>query len=231
MRGWIVGTALALAACSGQSPSTGCTGSRMLTIRDFDAITLDSSDTVDVRRGEGYAIHIEGADEVRDRIDIRRDGNDLRIGRKGPGLWTTGDTSARIVVTMPAIRGATLTGSGDITIDQASEPFVAKLDGSGDMTLGQLQGDRATLTVSGSGTLAVAGSVRTIALSVAGSGKIDARQVRAGEATVSIAGSGDIAADINGPARVSVVGSGSATLGSGARCVVDRVGSGQVHCG
>ena len=231
MRSWIVGTALGLAACGGPPPPASGDTAQTLAIRDFDAIALDSSDSVEVQRGAGYAIRIEGPAELQERLDIRRDGTVLRIGRKGGGLWAVDRTSARIVVTMPAIRAATLNGSGDVAIDQAGDPFVAKLGGSGDMTIGQLQGDHATLAVSGSGTIAAAGSVRAVTLTVTGSGDIDARQVRAGEAKVSLTGSGDIAADIAGPARVSLVGSGSATLGSGARCVVDRVGTGEARCG
>lgn len=214
MRRRIIVAGLALTGCGGSASAPAITESAQLSgVANFDAITLTSGDSVEVRRGADYAVRIDGPAGSRERLMIRREGNALRIGRREQGLWVADPAAARIVVTMPAIHAATLSGSGDITIDQAGDPFAATLGGSGDMTIGQLQGDRARLTVSGSGTIAAAGSVRTLALTTTGSGDIDARQVQAGEATLSVAGSG------------------SATLGPGARCTIRRVGTGAAHCG
>ncbi len=214
MRRWIIVAGLALTACGGGALAPAPTERAQLSgVQDFDAIALDSDDSVEVRRGDDYAVHIEGPAGLRERLAIRRDGNVLRIRRRRQGLWAVDQKAARIQVTMPAIHAATLSGSGDITIDQAGDPFAATLGGSGDMTIGQLQGDRTSLTISGSGTIAAAGSVRTLALTTTGSGDIDARQVQAAEAVLSIGGTG------------------SATLGPGARCTIRRVGTGEAHCG
>lgn len=232
MRQWVVMAALGVAACGGDTAaSNGMTPVQAVALRDFDAIVLDSPDSVDVRRGQDFAIAIDGPPDVRRKLTFQRDDNVLRIGRKPGGGSNVGRGVARIRVTMPSIRAATLSGSGDIAIDQAADPFVATLGGSGDMTIGQVRGDKATLTVSGSGSIAAAGAVRDLTLSVAGSGDVEARQLRADAATVSVTGSGDVAAQVEGPARVSLVGSGSADLGAGARCTVDRVGTGEAHCG
>ncbi|MEH3040962.1 MAG: DUF2807 domain-containing protein [Sphingomonas paucimobilis] len=232
MRRWVVVTALGVAACGGNTAASDrVTPAQTVALRDFDAVALDGPDTVDVMRGQDFAVAIDGPPEVRRKLTLRRDGNVLRIGRKSGGIWTVDRGVARIRVTMPSIEAATLSGSGDMAIDQAADPFVATLSGSGDMTIGQLRGDKATLTVSGSGSIAAAGSVRDLTLSVAGSGNIAAQQLRADAATVVVTGSGDVAAQVEGPARVSLVGSGSADLGTGARCTVDRVGTGEAHCG
>ncbi|MDJ0275334.1 DUF2807 domain-containing protein [Sphingomonas sp. 2R-10] len=230
---WMILATLGLAACGADRSNDGDRrgDARPAALRDFTAVALESSDQVEITRGTGFAVRIEADPAVRDRLDIRRDGDTLRIGRKDGGSWTGGDGVARIRVSMPEITAAALAGSGDITIDQASDGFAGTLGGSGDMTIGQLRGERAALTVAGTGTIAAAGSVRQLALSTAGSGDIDARQVRAGAATVSIAGSGGVAADIDGPVQVTLVGSGSATLGANARCTVNRVGTGDVTCG
>lgn len=234
MRQWVVLAVLGVAACGGTT-APGATGTPATTqtvnLRDFNAIALAGPDAVDVSRGPDFAVRIEATPEVRERLTIRRDGNVLRIGRKPVGMWTFQTGTAHIHITMPSIGAATLSGPGTITIDQAGAPFVANVSGSGDMTIGQVQGDKATLAVSGSGSIAAAGSVRELALSIAGSGGIRAQEVRAESATVSITGSGEVAARVDGPAKVSLVGSGSATLGSGARCVIRRVGSGEAHCG
>lgn len=230
---WVVGLALTLAACSGsEDPRESTTTARDdSALRDFTRVVLESGDQVEIRQGPAFAVQVEGKAAARDRLTLRRDGDTLRIARKGRELWSDGNDVARVRITMPALNAATLAGSGDITIDRASDDFVGTLSGSGDMTIGQLRGEKAALTVAGTGKIAAAGAVRRITLSVAGSGDIDARQVRANEAVVSVAGSGDIRAAVNGPAQVSLVGSGSATLGPDARCVVTQVGSGTSDCG
>lgn len=229
---WMLAATLGLAACSaGDSGERAAPPRNDAALRDFTGVTLASSDRVEIVQGPAFAVRVEGTRAAQDGLEIRRDGDMLKIGRKSGTFWSKGDDGARIRVTMPTIAAAALAGSGDISIDRTGENFAATLSGSGDMTIGQLRGDRAALTVTGTGTIAAAGAVRHLTLSVAGTGDIDAKQVKAGEATVSIAGTGDIGADINGPADVSLVGTGSATLGPDARCVVNRVGMGTVDCG
>lgn len=229
---WILAATLGLAACSaGDEGGSDVPPRNDAALRDFIGVTLSSDDRVEIVSGQSFAVQVEGNEAARDGLDIRRDGDMLKIGRKKSNFWGKDDDGARIHITMPTIAAAVLAGSGDISIDRTGEDFAATLSGSGDMTIGQLRGDRAALTVAGTGTIAAAGAVRHLTLSVAGTGDIDAKQVKASEATVSIAGTGDVSADINGPAEVSLVGAGSATLGRDARCVVNRVGTGTVDCG
>lgn len=229
---WVVVAGLGLAACGSNGQSTTKPERRDIAWRDFTAVAVDGSTSVEIRRGVSYAVQAEGDTAALDRLTIARDGDILRIGQRSGGNWWSGRQSrARVRITMPAIRAATLAGSDDISIDQADDGFVGSVGGSGDMTIGQLRGDRATLKVGGSGTIAAAGDVRHLAMAVAGSGDIDAKQVRAAEATVAVAGSGDARATVNGPARVTLAGPGSVTLGDGARCTVNRTGSGDADCG
>lgn len=230
---WAAAMVIGLTGCSGGEPArdSASTVRNVATLRDFTGVALDSGDQVEITQGNDFAVRVEGDASVQDRMDIRREDEVLKIGRKTGGIWSGGAPSARVHVTMPAIRVAVLAGSGDISIDRTGEDFAATLSGSGDMTIGQLRGDKVALTVAGTGKIAAAGAVRHLTLSVAGTGDIDARQVKANEATVSVAGTGDVAADINGPVQVTLVGTGSATLGRDARCVVNRIGTGSVDCG
>ncbi len=229
---WMVVAGLGLAACGSNGQSAVKPERRDIAQRDFTAVAVDGSTSVEIRRGASYTVQAGGDAAALNRLTIARDGDTLRIGQRSGGNWWSGRPSrVRVRITMPALRAATLAGSGNISIDQADDGFVGSLGGSGDMTIGQLRGDRATLKIGGSGTIAAAGDVRYLDMVVAGSGDIDAKQVRAAEATAAVAGSGDARATVNGPARVTVAGSGSVTLGDGARCTVNRTGSGQVDCG
>lgn len=229
---WIVVAGLGLAACSSNGQSVPTPERRQIAERDFSAVAVNGSTGVDIRHGAAFAVEAEGDATALDRLTVERDGDTLRIGQRSGGNWWSGRRSpVRVRITMPAIRAATLAGSGDIAIDQADDGFAGSVGGSGDMTIGQLRGNRAMLKVGGSGTIAAAGAVRHLDMAVAGSGSIDAKQVVATEATVTVAGSGDANATVNGPARVTLAGSGSTTLGAGARCTIDRSGSGDADCG
>jgi hypothetical protein len=227
---------LALTGCGPSKPSqpeaSGQATVSASSLRDFSAVELAGPDNVDIRRGDSFAIRVEGDKATTERIALRVTDGTLHIDRKREdGLWNrTHSGTATVHVTMPTIRGVALTGSGDIAIDRADD-LTATLAGAGDITIGQLGGKAATLTVVGPGTIAAAGAVERLALSIAGPGDIQAREVEADQAVVSITGSGDATAAVNGPATVSLVGSGSATLGANARCSVSKVGSGEAHCG
>ncbi len=221
---------LVVGACNGGAGAAPAPVERSVALRDFTAVELTGPDRVDIRRGANFAVRLSGDPKVIERIELRRDGDTLRIGRKPGNSWEWSRKGVTVHVTMPDLKRATLTGSGDLAVDRAYD-LVALLTGSGDLTIGQLRGHAADLTLTGSGTIAAAGAVDRLALSVGGSGNIDAAQVKATEARVRVTGSGDVSADVTGPAQVSLTGSGSATLGKGARCTVRKTGSGEARCG
>lgn len=225
--------AAALAACHGERVDAGGPAvTRSFALTGFDAVQLTGSDDVEVRTGDGFAIQASGPKDVIEHLKVELDGTTLKIGRDGNMSWNWGGTSgAKIVVTMPAIKAAKLTGSGDFKVDRAAGDFDGVVSGSGDMAIGALAGGKAALSVTGSGTLAAAGSASTLNAVVAGSGDIDAGQLKVSQADVSITGSGSINADVAGPANVSITGSGDATLGKGAQCTIHKTGSGEANCG
>ncbi len=227
----MIGGLLLVAACSGGNASERApTAERSIPVRGFSAVDLAGPDRVDIVTGRDFAVQARGDASVLDRLTFTVVGGTLRIARKPQQGWRWRDKTAVIRVTLPALKGATLSGSGDLSVDRAQN-LTAQLTGSGDMTIAQLSGRTAELGLRGSGTIAAAGRVDRLALSLTGSGDIDARQVRASEASVALTGSGDVSADIDGPVAVSLAGSGSATLGSRARCTIRKAGSGEARCG
>lgn len=245
MRSLLIGLiALPLLACNGDATigqksgtvveAQGSGNARSYAVRDFDKVELRGSDDVEVSTGGDFSVRAEGDPNILDRIEIRIDGDRLIVGRKDGGGWNWGsddDHDVRILVSMPAIRGGMLAGSGDLTINRARGDFDGELAGSGDMTIGILQGGRAVFSLAGSGTIAASGQIDRIDLSIAGSGNFDAPGLNAAAADINIAGSGDVRALVRGDASVSILGSGDVDLGANARCKVSKMGSGEVRCG
>ena len=241
MRQWMLLAALPLAACGAfasdsdsgtKANPSGSGGTRSFDASGFSSVDLRGADDVVVTVGPAFAVRAEGPAEELDRLDIRVDGGTLRVGRELTSGWLSSHRGVKVHVSMPSIDGASVSGSGDMTIDRAQgERFHGAVAGSGDLSIAALTTRQARLSVAGSGDVAAKGSVGSLKVSVAGSGAVDASALKATSADVSIAGSGDVSADVDGPAKVSIAGSGDANLGPRARCSTSKVGSGSAHCG
>jgi hypothetical protein len=241
MRLAMILAALPLAACgsmaSGSDSGTkakasGSGTTRNFAVDDFTNVDLRGSDDVVVTAGAAFAVRAEGPSEELDRLEIKKDGSTLRVGRvHSNGISWGSRKGVKIYVTMPHIAGASVAGSGDMTVDRAGGDFDGAVAGSGDLTIGALQAGKATFSIAGSGGIAAAGSAKSLEISIAGSGDVDAGKVKAGSAEVSIAGSGNATADVTGPVQVSIMGSGNASMGAGAKCSTTKMGSGEARCG
>ena len=234
----ITTAALALAGCNfanGMSGDvvqpSGSGGTRNFDVSGFTGVSLRGSDDVEVKTGATFAVTAEGDSALLDKLEIRKDGDTLRIGRKDGDWKWGGNKGAKITVTLPKLLSASVAGSGDMTVDQAQGDFDGSIAGSGNLTVAQFRGGKADLSIAGSGDLRIAaGEASEIDASIAGSGDIDAPTLKAARGDISIAGSGSIRAQITGEADISIVGSGDVELTGGAKCSVSKMGSGSARC-
>ncbi|MHA6718981.1 head GIN domain-containing protein [Sphingomonas sp. RS6] len=209
---------------------TGAT--RDFDARGFTAVALKGPDDVDVRAGNAFSVRADGDPDVLDALDIRLDGNTLKVSRKREGGWF-GDRDgrvARIHVVMPRLSEAVVAGSGTLRADRAEGDFEGVVAGSGDLDVAALDGGETSLSIAGSGDVTIAGRARTLDVSIAGSGDLRGQNFTAGRADISIAGSGGVRANVPGPASISILGSGDVELRGGAKCEVSKMGSGDAKC-
>lgn len=210
---------------------SGSGGTRTFDVSDFSGVALLGADDVEVRHGAAFAVTASGDSALLDRLEIRRDGDTLKIGRKKGDWEWGGDDGAKITVTLPRLTAAAVMGSGDMAVDRAEGDFSGSVAGSGDLKIAQLGGGRAGLSIAGSGDIGVgAGQASEISAKIAGSGDIDTSGVRAASGNISIAGSGNVRAQFTDAAKVSIVGSGDVEVTGGAKCQVSQLGSGSVRC-
>jgi hypothetical protein len=209
--------------------ASGSGGARTFTVSGFDKVDLRGSDDVDVQNGPNFAVRAEGDAAMLDELDIRKDGDTLRIGRK-PGNWK--DSKGVVVhVTLPRLTAASLGGSGDMKIAQAEGDFSGALGGSGNLSIAQIRGGKVDLSLAGTGDLNAAGTAETLSASVAGTGDLDAAGLKVKTADLTTAGTGGIKANVSGQASVSMVGTGDVTVTGGAKCSIQHLGTGEAHCG
>ena len=231
--------AILLASCGHAergAASTSAAGSRNFALADFDQVALKGSDDVNVVVGKSFSVSATGPSDELDRLEIVVEDGVLKVGRKSGMSWhigwsRKGEQDVKVTVTMPAIRGASLAGSGDLAIDSATaDSFKISLAGSGNLRVGKLEAKAADLNLAGSGDIAVTGKVGTLEISGAGSGNVVASALEAETADISLAGSGNVSARATGSASVSVMGSGDVTISGTDKCKTSKLGSGSVTC-
>lgn len=210
--------------------ASGTGATRSYEATGFTGVDLRGSDDVDVKAGNSFSVIAEGNPKVLDVLEIKVVDGTLRVGRKWNSNVDDDDHGARIHVVMPKLTSASVSGSGDLTVDRAEGDFDGSIAGSGNLDIAALNANAAKLSVAGSGDMTLAGSVAKLSASIVGSGDIDGRKLTASGASISIVGSGSMRGVVKGGASVSIAGSGDVDLTGGAKCSVNAVGSGEASC-
>ncbi len=237
--------AVMMAAMAATAASAGCSQARVqdagptidkrFNVGSFDQIEVAGPYEVDVRTGGSPGVTARGSKNLLEHTVVEVKGGKLVIhpeksrGWFGRGFRTNG--SAKLSVTAPSLRGATVAGSGSLTIDKViGDSFEGTVAGSGGLDVSALQAGSTRFAIGGSGDIRVgSGQAQTGAYKIAGSGDVDTRGLKVATATIAITGSGGVKGQVTGTADVKIVGSGDVTLTGGAKCNVSTVGSGSVN--
>jgi hypothetical protein len=232
----ILAPALAIAACGSNASAAHDDGSqitRNFPVGSFRAVELAGSDNVHVVRGDRVDVVASGPASVIDRLDIRVEGNTLKINRKHGG-WTMNWGSSRgavVTVTTPGIDAAALVGSGNLTVDHVSGgSFKGSLAGSGKLILADVRVTNVALNLAGSGDLSASGVVQNAKMAVGGSGNLSAAGLVSQTVDISVSGSGNAQGAARGHASLSIAGSGNITVKGTTNCAISKTGSGDARC-
>lgn len=201
--------ALMLASCT-ITRGSGVTASEPRNVTGFDHIEVSGSATVDITIGSTWAVEVEADDNILPLITTKVTGSTLDIGTKSGTSFMTSNP-VRVSITMPAVAGVGISGSGEVTANEI--------------------GDTQSLTVdiSGSGKVTMAGTAEQLDVSVDGSGSFDGRRFQVATAVVSIAGSGTITVWATDRLDASISGSGSIRyVGTPGQLSTDVSGSGSI---
>jgi hypothetical protein len=242
MRAVLLLSPLLLAACSvsggdgegNEVAPAGSGGSRDYAVEGFDSVSLSGHDDVIVTVGPAASVRAIGGPEELDRLDIRRDGTQLRIDRKREVALGLGRDREPVTVhvAVPALAKAAVGGSGNMRIDGVTgSRFEASLAGSGGMQIGRINVDEGRFSIAGSGGITAGGRAGSVHVDIGGSGDADLSAVVSRTARIAVVGSGDAHVQASESADVNVLGSGDVSVAGGATCAVRRHGSGEVRCG
>lgn len=224
---------LALAALAASAP--GLAAERRHTVTDFDRIVVEGPFEVSVATGKAPAALVVGSTQAIERVSIDVQGRTLRIRSNASG-WGgypgEGTGGATVTIGTHALRGATVTGSGSLSIDKAKAMrFDAGLSGNGRLTIGAIEADNLILGLAGSGRVLIGGRAKTLRATVQGSGDLDAGALNVDDADIQADTAGRVAVAVNRTARVTASGPGEVEIAGSPACTIKAFGSARVRCG
>lgn len=206
-----------------------------VTVPTFTKIGFGVPGKAYVRQGNTQKVELEGTRDALDRVEASVEGNKLVIRSKEKWFnWNWTDTDRiNVYITVKEIDGLSVSGSGDMIVENRIQCKALKLNvsGSGSLKVETDAGDTEA-NVSGSGDMIVRGNLASFSSDISGSGKIEMNATVTGMAAFEISGSGKaVATGKSSSVDVDISGSGkvlAADLETG-KCRVRISGSGSVE--
>lgn len=179
-------------------------------VGDYESLDMAGFFDVKLIEGKEGNITITGEENLLEYIVTEvKDGKLILKTEKGVNLQPSHRNGIKITIPVEQINSVYLSGSGDITSEKTltADSFKATISGSGDISL-DLAVKELKTSISGSGDIELTGNTDTFDLSISGSGDIDAFRLAANHVDVSVSGSGDIEVTANKSIKARVSGSG-----------------------
>ena len=181
--------------------------SKALSLDGFTKIGLATSGELYLSQGDSYSVKAEAQQNIIDNLETKVEGETLKIGFDKS---VSNYKSLKFYITMPALKGVSVAGSGDVA---GETPFTGldvvslNIAGSGNINL-NIEANSVEASISGSGNVELEGEAGKAEVNIMGSGSVDAAGLKAQKADISIAGSGDCTIDATEQLDVSIAGSG-----------------------
>jgi len=232
MRGATSGVMLAL--CLGAQPAHAAM--RGFLVTSFDTIRVEAPVRVMLSTGSGVSGSGEGEREALDRVRLSVSGGVLTVSMAAPpeGRFSEGTPAPVPILTLSTgqLRKAQVLGGGVLTIGELSGLEAdLSMNGNGEIAVGHADVERLSLYVSGGGRMTISGKARDVRASVNGPGALEAKGLSARNASIANDGPGSIGISVYGPARIVSTGSGDTVVEGKPVCTIERRGVGEVRCG
>lgn len=223
-----------IAAIGLLSPAAVAGAERSYSISDFERVRVIGPFRVDIvadrlttARGKGSA---EALNNV--RLDVQGRTLFIRADRSGFGSASYKGPPAVISIRSPALREASLAGSGALSLTGMKGLRVSVvLEGSGTVSATNVQADRLDVGVIGTGTIALSGKTRNAIVTSRGAGSVKGDALIVDDLNINWESAGDGGFFATRAAKVTSIGTGNVTVSGNAACTVTNGGNGQVSCG
>jgi hypothetical protein len=210
----VLAVLVAVLLARGESRGSGLQGSGVAATQSralprFSGIDLTGSNSVTVDVGGRQSVVVHADSNLIRHVTTRVVAGTLVIGTTGS--FTT-RSPMRVDVSLPALGGVRLSGSGEISLSGIDEP-------------------RLTVTLSGSGALYASGSATQLDVNLSGSGLAQLDNLVARDVDAVVAGSGLIRVTATTALTAAVPGTGAIIYGGNPQVISSVTGTGSVTHG
>jgi hypothetical protein len=221
-----ISSLLLLISCKRSITGEGPVISRNFAVSSINGIDLSIAAEVKIVTADSFNCIITAQENIMNAIKVKSD-DDVEI-KSDYNLNTSEPVS--IVLSMPQITRARITGSGKIIFINPckSEKLKLLINGSGDI-FAKSQSSEVRSEINGSGTISIAGSAKELKSEINGSGELHAFNFSADEADVEINGSGNAEVMSETNLKAEIHGSGKIIYKGQPHVVSEVVGSGQIQ--
>jgi hypothetical protein len=180
---------------------------------DFNRVEVSSAFEYEIRQSNSYGISITADDNVIEKVQVTKEGDTLKIS-----LETTprlGSLTLKAVLTMPYLRGLTISGAsrGIISGFSSDNDMDIKVSGASKVT-GDITAGDVDFNVSGASAVQLEGSANNIVANVSGASRFNLGGFMVNNANVTLSGastgtvnlSGKLDANLSGASKLSYFG-------------------------
>ena len=169
---------------------------RTFDLRDFDRLDIASSVDVEIKQGSFFSIIAEGRSKDLDDLEAKVKDGTLKVRRSDNGFhfnlgWKNRDV--KMVITMPTIKGLTLSGSSDGVLQPFKnlKELQIELSGASDLMGSFADVDKINLHASGSSDGKFKGTARELVAQLSGASDLKAYDLQLKSATIHTSGASD----------------------------------------
>ncbi|MFC2124689.1 head GIN domain-containing protein [Bacteroidota bacterium] len=209
----------------------GTITTKTLSISDFTGVDLTEAANVVIAQGSSQEVSVTGHPNIIDRLSTNVSGNTWAIDLE-KGCYDGYELTVNI--TVPDINDITLSGTGNITINDFTnqEDLFLSIPGAGDINLNSFTGsENLSINVSGVGTISANGEfpdLKRLNLKFSGSGNYHGYPIASDACEINIPGTGNCYVYVREILDIKIGGSGSIYYKGNPTITKDISGSGNV---
>ncbi|MGV3557803.1 head GIN domain-containing protein [Larkinella arboricola] len=168
---------------------------KQFSIKPFDRIDVANAIDVEVRKGS-FDIVADLSPGETEYLSVKSE-NGVLVARfnRPAGAWLPGKNrrSPRLLITMPALRGITLSGASDGDVNDAfdSNELEINLSGAADLSMKDITANRIRIKASGASDTKLRGRVQHLDVEISGASDLSAYNLTAEEAIIRASGASD----------------------------------------
>ena len=195
-------------------------------LSEIDRISLKGTGKVTLSKGDRQYLKIRTDDNVMLLIETEVRNGKLEISHS---KWNLRPTTLEYFITVKALKGVSISGSGDINGKDrfVSNDFYTNVSGAGNISL-ELEVAQLDSDISGFGSIRLRGKANSYDASITGSGKVSAFDMESKSASITITGSGDCGVNVSENLQARITGSGDVRYKGQPRITRKITGSGSV---